>query len=684
VAFNGEAAPEWAVPHLRVGLLGGFTVQRADVARPVSGWQRRTAKTLTKLLATTPGHALHRDQILEILWPDVDHESALNSFAKGVHAARRAFEPELLPRESSAYLRLTDAMLALDTRHVVIDADNFEQLAEDALKQATVSAYELALASYGGELLPEDRYEDWTSERRTYLAELRVRLLLAFADALEDRGAFREAADRLHALLQQDPTREDVHRRLIRLYAELGTRDQAARQFHACRDVLRRELGLVPARETVALYEDVLANRIPRRMPGQERRFARDDSPRPVVVAQGQGTPLVGRQSVLRHLREQLVRAEDGRGSLVVVGGEAGVGKTRVVAEFAGDAARQGARVLWGGSGAHADHLPYGPFALALEAFVAACTDAEREELAQRHPSLLNLLPSLGVTRASPPHTDGPADDRLYLVPAIVRMLADLARTGPVAIMLGDLQDTHPSTVDLLQYVVQLAVHRRWLLLATLPEEGLAAASDLRRVVEAATRERVCIEVDLQPLPRPDCDELVCTLLGGGRVDGAVLDHVAARSRGNPMFAEELVGDLRRRDELVLVNGSWQAAAPLSHRVPDRVRAMVEMRVEAMVDSVRRVLALVAAGGPEMSLADLRASAAALQPCVSEVELFDALDRALKSCILEELNGAYAFRHPLVRAAVYEDLSKHRRDQLEAAVGRPARNTPHRLRAAAG
>jgi predicted ATPase len=150
------------------------------------------------------------------------------------------------------------------------------------------------------------------------------------------------------------------------------------------------------------------------------------------------------------------------------------------------------------------------------------------------------------------------------------------------------------------------------------------------------------------------------------------------------MFAEELVGDLRRRDELVLVNGSWQAAAPLSHRVPDRVRAMVEMRVEAMVDSVRRVLALVAAGGPEMSLADLRASAAALQPCVSEVELFDALDRALKSCILEELNGAYAFRHPLVRAAVYEDLSKHRRDQLEAAVGRPARNTPHRLRAAAG
>src|SRR2546423_1722726 len=150
-----------AVPQLRLELLGGFRAERVGVEWPVAGWQRRTAKTLTKLLATCPRHTLHREQLLEILWPDVELDSALNSFGKALYAARRALEPELLPRESSAYLRLTDSMVALDTEHVWIDADHFELLAESALRQGDVSAYESALAAYGGELLPEDRYEDW-------------------------------------------------------------------------------------------------------------------------------------------------------------------------------------------------------------------------------------------------------------------------------------------------------------------------------------------------------------------------------------------------------------------------------------------------------------------------------------------------------------------------------------------
>jgi len=90
-----------------------------------------------------------------------------------------------------------------------------------------------------------------------------------------------------------------------------------------------------------------------------------------------------------------------------------------------------------------------------------------------------------------------------------------------------------------------------------------------------------------------------------------------------------------------------------------------------MEESVRRVLALAAAAnGMEISLADLRNGGAALQPPVSDVALFNALDRALEIRILEERNGAYAFRHPLVRSALYEDLSKHRRDELHAALER--------------
>ena len=264
---NGNGFHERAVPQLRLELLGGFRVERAGVARPVAGWQRRTAKTLTKLLSTHPRHRLHREQVLEILWPDAEIDSALNSFGKALHAARRALEPELLPRESSTYLPLTDSMLALDTQRVWIDADHFESLAESALRHGDVAGYECALAAYGGELLPEDRYEDWCAERRDRLAALHIQLLLAVADAHEERGAHRASAARLHEVLQHDPTREDAHRRLMALHSSLGARDQAMRQFQTCEDALRRELDLAPEESTVELYREIQADRIPRRIP---------------------------------------------------------------------------------------------------------------------------------------------------------------------------------------------------------------------------------------------------------------------------------------------------------------------------------------------------------------------------------------------------------------------------------
>ena len=99
-----------------------------------------------------------------------------------------------------------------------------------------------ACSAYGGELRPEDRYEIWCSERRTALEELHIRLLLGMAQVLERRGSYREAANRLRDVLRQDPTREAVHRKLMRLYARMGMPDQAVRQFHICEDVLRRKL----------------------------------------------------------------------------------------------------------------------------------------------------------------------------------------------------------------------------------------------------------------------------------------------------------------------------------------------------------------------------------------------------------------------------------------------------------
>jgi DNA-binding SARP family transcriptional activator len=659
------------VPQLRVRLLGGFRVERVGVAPHVFAWQRRTAKMLTKLLATDPRHRLHREQVLDVLWPDVGLDSALNSFGKALYAARRALEPELPPRHNSAYLELTDSMVGLATEHVWIDVDHFQAVAESALRQPDVPAFEEALAAYGGELLPENRYEDWCAERRDLLAELHVRLLLGLAERLEARGAYSAAGTRLREVLQHDPTREDAHRRLMVLYASAGARDQAVRQFHVCQEVLWRELDLAPESATDALYRDVLANRIQRRDPSPEPGRETVVRRAPWTTEQRVETPFVGRESVLRELDEQFVRADEGMGRMVLVSGEPGVGKTRLVAELAAEARRREAAVLWGGSGAHANPVAYGPFTVALDGYVTSLPDAERDRLTRRYPALAQVMPSLGMDRPAGPSADGRGDDHLSLVPAIVQLLTDLARARPVVLVLGDLHDLHRSSLNLLEYLAQLAEKRRWLIAGTLREEAVEAESDLWRTIADTFGERLCVHVELHRLPRAESDQLVRVILQGGVVSDALLDRVYARSLGNPLFVEELVREMRERGELVIRNGSWHIATTLSPCVPVRVRAQLALRVARMEASVRRVLALAAAAdGSGVSLSHLRKAGAALQPPISEAELFDALDRALESRILEERNGAYAFRHPLMRSALFEELAKHRRDQLQAALGR--------------
>jgi DNA-binding SARP family transcriptional activator len=671
VSSAEDAAAMRTVPQLRLRLLGGFRVERVGVGPSVSEWRRRTAKMLTKLLATDPRHTLHREQVLDVLWPNVGLESALNSFGKALYAARRALEPELPPRQSSAYLRLTDSMVGLATEHVWIDADHFQALAENALRQRELPGYEAALAAYGGELLPENRYEDWCAERRDFLAELHIRLLLGVAERLEERGAYSAAGNRLREVLRHDPTREDAHRRLMLLYASAGARDQAVRQFHLCQDVLWRELDLAPEKATVELYRDVLANRIQRRNPPPEPVAETVVCRPPRITESRTDTPFVGRESVLQDLSEQFARADEGTGRMVLISGEAGVGKTRLVAEAATDARRRGAAVLWSGSGAHANPVAYGPFAVALDGYVTSLPDAERDELTRRYPELARLMPSLGTEKPLGPSADAPGDDHLSLVPAIVQLLTDLARDRPVVLVMGDLHGLHRSSLNLLEYLAQLAVKRRWLIVGTFREEGLEAGSELWRMIADTFAERLCLHVELHRLPRPESDQLVRAILQDGAVSDAVLDRVYARSLGNPLFVEELVREMRERGELVAADGSWQIAPALSPCVPGRVRAQLALRVARMDTSVRRVLALAAAAEePELSLSDLRNAGAALQPPISEAVLFDALDHALESRILEERNDAYAFRHPLMRSALYEELAKHRRDQLQAALGR--------------
>jgi hypothetical protein len=453
----------------------------------------------------------------------------------------------------------------------------------------------------------------------------------------------------------------------MRLYAEMGTPDQSVRQFHLCEDVLRRTLALAPQHETVSLYHDILANRIPERTRTAQRDREPEGSWQPEIAKPALGRPFVGRERALAHLSEQLSRRAEGAG-MILLNGEAGVGKTRLLEELATRARRQGVAVLWGGSGAPANHFAAGPFAVALEGYAASRPETERSELAHRYPALARFVPSIRASSQPQPAAPEPYG-HLDLIPAIVRLLTDLGRSQRVLLVLGDLHDFDPYSLELLRYLAQLAVRRPWLLIGAVREEEVETGTELRRVIDATIRARLCQRLDLQSLSRSDCDQLVRAMLPGGRARSELLQQIYTRSGGNPLFVEELVGELHESSELTVTNGNRHEASWVPSRVPARVRYLVMTRLAHMDETMRRVLGLAAAASAtEISLSELRAGAATLEPPISDASLFDALDAALQQRILEERNSGYAFRHPLLRAALYQELPRHRRDQLHAAL----------------
>jgi DNA-binding SARP family transcriptional activator len=525
-----------AVAPLRVCLLGGFRVERGGAVLPDSVWRRRTAKTLLKLLATHPGHALHREQVLEMLWSGAGPDSALNSLGKALYAARRALEPELPPRAASAYLRLKDEMVVLHREHVTIDADEFEELAHRGLTLGTDAALARALAAYGGELLPGDRYADWSEDRRRSLRESHIRLLLSLAEVQDGRGDHAAAVDSLRSALRTDATREDVHRQLMRLYAKLGTRQEALLQFHTCRQVLRRELDAEPGGETEALYRELLGNRAPATADPsgtgtaetERRRLRRIDG-----LAQ---TSFVGRKRILQLFHDQLGRAERGRGLVILVSGEPGVGKTRLVAQFLDEARRRGAAAL---ETVGSRHRPGEPV--------------------QENPALAHFAPSFpNELHLAAPRAGQNGDGDLRSLDTVVQLLTDLDGTRPVIVVLGDVDEVITSDGAMLETVGRLAARRRWLVIGTVHMGDVDLVDDVHPRLEALAAEGLCLHFRLPPLERPEFDQLVQALLPGAAIDPQVIEHVHARTLGNPLLAEELVREMVAGADVMLEDHCWR------------------------------------------------------------------------------------------------------------------------------
>ena len=240
---------------LRIELLGGFRVTVGASVVPAASWRRSKAAGLLKLLALAPGHRLHREQAMDVLWPELEPAAAAANLRKAVHYARRAVDAT----EGPNLIASVGDVLSLPSERLWIDVDAWRAAAAHARRAGDAAAYAEAVELYRNGLLPDDRYEEWTIVYRNELQAEFVALLEELAGLLEARGEIESAVRAASRLVAIEPLREEGHVLLIRLHALAGRRGEALRSYDELRELLDVELGVEPSPEAQRLYEEVRA-----------------------------------------------------------------------------------------------------------------------------------------------------------------------------------------------------------------------------------------------------------------------------------------------------------------------------------------------------------------------------------------------------------------------------------------
>ena len=599
---------------LRICLFSPFRITYGDQAIRFSSSSKAIA--LFAYLLLNRNAPIFRDALAQQLWPDDTDEDARTNLRRYLYRVS-----EFLPSSEDGGSWLDISKVAVSWRAGGawwMDAAEFEFLAD----ASPARAVEL----YTGDLLPEC-YEDFLAAHRRRLHSIQSgcldRLIMQSRQAQDYYTALHYA----NALRLHDPWREDAVRAVIELKYRLGDRSGALAEYDDFTQRLRTDLDVEPMPETTAVYRSVLQ--------GAPLQLA---TPHGDSLAETRSYPLpmVGRSEELSYLRAAWERAAGARGSAVLIGGEAGIGKSRLLDHFRIAVEKLGARALLGAT-SPVEAQPYQAFAEALRFAIPMISPLRLDE---RDKQLLPLmLPEL---------RDGDVatvsnTDRERFFDAVLHVVRGLAHERPLLFAVEDLHWAGAGTLLLFQHVAQRISDAPVLLIGTYREEQAIAGSPLRDIVRALQRTRHLTPIMLGRFS----DAEVGTLVSAAFPDSPSIEAYTRRffdlSEGNPLLLCEAIRDT--------LEAGWSVHDRLSHGV----QQTVESRVARLRDETRTLAETAAVIGTVFDLDILRAVTG-----WPESDMLDCLDDLLEHQIVREVGSSsgadYAFAHHLIREAVYENV----------------------------
>jgi class 3 adenylate cyclase len=373
---------------------------------------------------------------------------------------------------------------------------------------------------------------------------------------------------------------------------------------------------------------------------------------------------LVGRDSELSTLEDSLLSTLRGDGGVVIVGGEAGMGKTRLVNALAARARTLGCMVLAGGCSEAELSLPYLPF---LEAIGNYLVKTDAPELAKRlgpaADELAQLFPQLGrLSQWAGEATQA----KMRLFESILMLLRDAANQRALLLILEDLQWADPATRELLDYATRRLRSTNVLVVATYRTDEMHRKHALLPTIQGWRRNGQVELVELNSLTAQQVADMVCAIFEERSVTDEFRDFLHERSEGNPFVLEEMLRDAIDRGDIFRTDTGWDRKSVAEIRIPPNVRDTILQRLERLTREEVAVLSAASVMGRSFDLPSLAQVAQ-----VDETGALAALETSVTAQLIEEedrVSGRYRFRHALTREAIYEDLVVPRRRQIHSRV----------------
>ena len=386
--------------------------------------------------------------------------------------------------------------------------------------------------------------------------------------------------------------------------------------------------------------------------------------PLPALLAGEDRGTFVGRSDAAAALQAQWTEVRERGLRVVVLAGEPGIGKTRLVTEFARAAHDDGATVL-AGSCHEETHVPYQPFVQALRHYIACCPPAELAvQITPRRAQLAAILPELEDARSPYGPTGlGAEQERFRLFETVSSLLADAAHLRPLVLFLDDLHWADQSSLLLLRHLARSAKGAPLMVLGTYRPVEVGDEHPLAEALAELRRARTVERLSLSGLGEGEVAELIAGRTGLQAPSGFV-HRVAERSEGNPFFIEELLHD-------VDADSDWDVAAG---GVPDSVRDLLLRRLRGLGDDCRQALSVAAVAGREFELDVLER---VLQH--PRDRLIDLAEEAIDADVLVEPAqsvGRLSFSHALFRETIYEQLSATRKAQVHGRIAAAIEQAP--------